>query len=227
MRRSIGKLPRRPKAEETARDFARMSFMNARSLATSLAIAVLLAACSTVRPSPVPEFIAYNAATDTLPAPEEDAAFVAERARIRGHRLTDAERIENLVMLYGLRLRGDPPEGFDGLALDRPAYRYVSVFARPPVARDRYLALAAPEIRDLVVFTERHFDQAMQQQAQERLSEIFGTDSGACSMHYAPDEDRIVLGIDDDADSAAISAKIPQDLAPYVRMARGYCIVVT
>ena len=201
--------------------------MNARNLATSLATAILLTACSTVQPSSVPTFTAYNAATDTLPAPEDDAAFVAERARVRGHALTAAERIENLVMLYGLRLRGDPPEGFDGVALDRPAYRYISVFARPDVARDRYLALAAPEIRHLVVFTERHFDQAMQQQAQERLSEIFGPDSGACSMHYAPDEDRIVLGIDDDADAAAIAAQIPRDLAPYVRMARGYCIVVT
>ena len=171
--------------------------------------------------------MAFNAATDALPSPEEDGAFIRERARIRNHTLTEADLVENMVMLYGIRLRRDAPDGYTGVALDRPAHRYVSVFARPPIDEARYLALAAPEIRDLITFRERHFDAAMQQEAQERLFAIFGPESGVCSMYYAQDEDRIVMGIEDDADEAAIAARVPDDLSPYVRLARGQCIVVT
>ena len=171
--------------------------------------------------------MAYNAATDALPAPEDDAAFIRERARIRDRALTDADLIENMVMLYGIRLRRAAVPGFTGVGVERPGYESVIVFAREPIDPAAYTTLAAPEIRHLITFRERHFDEAMRQSSMDRLSAAFGPGSGVCMFVYEIAEDKFLLGLDDGADEAAVAARVPADLLPHIRFAPGDCIIAT
>lgn len=192
-------------------------------------LALLMAGCATAPPDPplAPPFMVVNPAYDVPADPAQDVAAVRAAAlAATGKEPSEAQLMQNLVILFAHRARQTEIAGFNDVTGDwrRPALAIVH--AKAPIDREAFLVLAAPELRPSVEFHEVRFARGEEQHAIDRIFAIFGADGPVCGIGYDKTANRLRASLKVGADAEDVRARLPADLSPWVKLEWGGCPVI-